>query len=62
MIKFCVTENVWQEICQLRGDGGNNDPVFRSRKRNFDGSYHLTRKTEKYLHAKPTDSSALYLD
>lgn len=108
-------ENVWQEICQLRGDGGKNSPVFRSRKRNHDGSYHLTRKqvyrivkqagkragidgsisphwlrhshashsldkgaplhlvqqtlghssiavTEKYLHAKPTDSSALYLD
>ena len=108
-------EGVWQEIGQLRGEVGKEAPVFRSRKRNRDGSYHLTRKqvyrivrqaakrvgiegnvsphwlrhshashsldkgaplhlvqqtlghstiavTEKYLHAKPTDSSALYLD
>lgn len=108
-------ERVWEEIGQLRADDGKNAPVFRSRKRNQNGSYHLTRKqvyrivrqaanragiegnvsphwlrhshashsldkgaplhlvqqtlghstiavTEKYLHAKPSDSSALYLD
>lgn len=108
-------ENVWQEICSLSKRPKKDAPVFRSRKRNRDGSYHLTRKqvyrivkdagkragiegnvsphwlrhshashsldkgaplhlvqqtlghssiavTEKYLHAKPNDSSALYLD
>jgi len=106
---------VWEEISLLRGASGKNDPVFRSRKRNHQGEYHLNRKqvyqivkeageraglegkvsphwlrhshashsldkgaplhlvqqtlghssiaiTERYLHAKPDDSSALYLD
>ncbi len=109
-----LSPGVWEEICQLRGDAGSDDPVFRSRERGRDGSYHLSRKqvyrivraaanragisgnvsphwlrhshashsldrgapihlvqqtlghssiaiTEKYLHARPNDSSALYL-
>jgi integrase/recombinase XerD len=108
-------ERVWEELTQLQGNAEPEEPVFRSRKRNQDGSYHLTRKqvyrivqaagkragirgkvsphwlrhshashsldqgaplhlvqqtlghssiavTERYLHAKPDDSSALYLD
>ena len=109
-----IPTSVWQEVYQLRGDAGLNDPVFRSRERGKSGTYHLSRKqvyrivkaaahragiegnvsphwlrhshashsldkgapinlvqqtlghstiaiTEKYLHAKPTDSSAMYL-
>ena len=104
---------VWEVVWQLKGDGGEEQPVFRSRQRGLNG-YHVSRKqvwrivrraaeragidlkvsphwlrhshashsldkgaplslvketlghssiaiTEKYLHAKPDDSSAMYL-
>lgn len=110
-----LSPGVWEEVCQLRGEAGKDEPVFRSRSRGKGGGYHLSRKqvyrivraaakragiegnvsphwlrhshashslergapihlvqqtlghstiavTEKYLHAKPTDSSALYLE
>ncbi|MGB5968511.1 MAG: tyrosine-type recombinase/integrase [Spirulinaceae cyanobacterium] len=104
-----VKPKVWQEICQLRGDDGRDEPVFVSKKgghlcrsmvfhvvkdaaqkaglevevsphwlRHSHASHsldngapiHLVQKTlghssvaitEKYLHARPTDSSSLYL-
>ena len=104
---------VWDVVYRLKGDYGNDDPVFRSRQRGLNG-YHVSRKqvwrivraaakragieaqvsphwlrhshashsldkgaplslvketlghssiaiTEKYLHAKPDDSSGMYL-
>lgn len=104
---------VWAELCQLRGDSGNNDAVFPSREGDQEGQYldrsqvyrivtaaakragiqgkvsphwlrhahashsldrgapiHLVQQTlghesvattSRYLHARPNDSSALYL-
>jgi integrase/recombinase XerD len=104
---------VWNELCQLRGDAGANDPVFQSREGDDLGQYldrtqvyrivaaaafragiqgqvsphwlrhahashslergaplHLVQATlghssiattSRYLHARPNDSSALYL-
>lgn len=110
-----VPVEVWLEVCQLRGDAGGDEPVFRSRQRSEPNGYHLCRKqvyqivqqaarqagieskvsphwlrhshashsldggaplslvqqtlghstivtTQKYLHAKPDDSSGLYLE
>ncbi len=104
---------VWEALCQLKGNYGLDEPVFRSRQKGLNG-YHLSRKqvwrivkqaairvgidvevsphwlrhshashsldkgaplslvketlghssiaiTEKYLHAKPDDSSGMYL-
>ncbi len=104
-----LAPGIWGEVCQLRGDAGNDDPVFLSAKgghlcrtqvfyiikaaanqagiegnvsphwlRHSHASHSLDRGapihlvqqtlghssiaiTEKYLHARPTDSSALYL-
>jgi integrase/recombinase XerD len=110
-----ISPKVWSEVLSLRGKAERDDPVFRSRERSKDGSWHLSRKqvyrivrvageragiegnvsphwlrhshashslekgapihlvqqtlghssiavTERYLHANPDDSSALYLD
>ncbi|MBE9039345.1 tyrosine-type recombinase/integrase [Oscillatoriales cyanobacterium LEGE 11467] len=110
-----LSPSLWENLWELRGDSGADDPVFRSRQVGLGGSYHLSRKqvyrivrtaarrariegnvsphwlrhshashsldrgapihlvrqtlghssitiTEKYLHARPDDSSALYLD
>jgi integrase/recombinase XerD len=104
-----LTPNLWEELCQLRGNAGGDDPVFRSKKgghlcrtmvfyivkeatkaagidektsphwlRHSHASHSLDRGapihlvqrtlghssiaiTERYLHARPTDSSGLYL-
>ncbi len=105
--------SVWDEVCQLRGDAGANEPVFQSREGDDEGQYldrtqvyrivntaakragiigqvsphwlrhahashsldhgapiHLVQATlghssvattSRYLHARPNDSSALYL-
>jgi integrase/recombinase XerD len=106
---------VWDDLCQLRGGAGTDDPVFCSRQAGLENDRHLSRKqvyrivraaarragiegsvsphwlrhshashsldrgaplhlvrqtlghssiaiTEKYLHARPDDSSALYLE
>lgn len=107
-----LPKSLWTELMQLRGDSGDNDPIFRSRKSSNDS--HLTRErvhqivkaaakraginekvsphwlrhahashalergakihlvaetlghssvavTGRYLHARPTESSSLYL-
>lgn len=110
-----ISAKVWSEVLSLRGKAERDDPVFRSRERSKNDSWHLSRKqvyrivraagkragiegtvsphwlrhshashslekgapihlvqqtlghsnisiTERYLHANPDDSSALYLD
>ena len=110
-----IPVHVWEAVCQLRGNAGGDEPVFRSRQRSEQNGYHLCRKqvyqivqkaasragiegkvsphwlrhshashsldrgaplslvqqtlghssiatTEKYLHAKPDDSSGMYLE
>ena len=37
-------ENLWQELLSLAGDVSAEAPVFKSRSRSSDGSYHLNRK------------------
>ena len=104
-----LTPSLWEELCQLRGSAGGDEPVFVSKKgghlcrtqvfyivkaasasagidektsphwlRHSHASHSLDRGapihlvqrtlghssiaiTEKYLHARPTDSSGLYL-
>jgi len=108
-----LSQNIWRELLQLRGEAGIDDPVFRSREIDIMGDRHLVRSTvqgivkaageragipkvsphwlrhahashsldrgapihlvqqtlghasvattSRYLHARPNDSSALYL-
>jgi len=109
-----VPASLWVALTRLRGDSGENDPVFQSQKKSHDGQGHLSREwvhkivqaaarsagitgkvsphalrhahashtlergakihlvqatlghssvaiTSRYLHARPEDSSGLYL-